>query len=108
MWIKDGISFMHGEAKQVTTHFQNYMLYEKLPSDKDGTGSKVQTKKNDLNHDVTDSKMAASTEIPNKGIEWIDIENFSSIGNRRAEIRRICFLSMLHVVGMNAAHLGRG
>lgn len=33
MWIKDGEIFMHGDPKRVTTSFQNYMLFDKIPDE---------------------------------------------------------------------------
>ncbi len=92
LWIKDGISFMHGEAKEVTTHFQNYMLFDKLPGE---------YKKN-----IEDCSNSHATQVPvlrtdeNIGnhtmleiANWVDnLEGYPSVGDGRIEIKRMAFL----------------
>lgn len=98
MWIKDGEIFMRGDSKQVTTSFQNYMLFDKLPdeyqeiSDIDSNQSSGSTSSGGTKEDVglvdvpTDERKYAE-------IEWHgELKKFPSVGDGRVEIQRMAFV----------------
>ena len=93
MWIMEGEVFLCGSPKQVTTSFQNYMLYDKLPAEY---------------HSVADVE-AADRESGQSGggsglgqlapgadfekIKWTDLGAVPSVGDGRAEIKRMAFVT---------------
>jgi len=90
MWIKDGEMFMYGEAKRVTTGFQNYMLYDKLPDEQEADV---------LSHGECNGAIEAAagaefgtTGAYNEKVEWIELDEVSSVGDGRAVIKRMAFL----------------
>lgn len=91
MWIKDGEIFMHGDSKQVTTNFQNYMLYDKLP---DEYLAAAVVDKNDLVEDIIESDKASASlfSLDLAEIEWSDLRGRPCVGDGRAEIKRMAFV----------------
>lgn len=91
MWIKDGEIFMRGDSKQVTTSFQNYMLYDKLPDEYHSVAAAesceveavVLTPAEPSEH-LTGKKFA--------GIDWTDLGGLACVGDGRAEIKRMAFV----------------
>lgn len=91
MWIKDGEIFMRGDAKQVTTGFQNYMLYDKLPDEYHSVA---------IAEDIEKTTDVMSTgEQPDQksrsdfaSTEWVDLGSLPCVGDGRAEIKRMAFV----------------
>lgn len=91
MWIKDGTLFLHGDAKQITMGFQNYMLYEKLPDEYHSVkieGVAVDKALSAQNDNVIKQK----TESDLESVKWIAFEALPSVGDGRAEIKRMSLL----------------
>lgn len=86
MWIKDGSIFMSGDAKHVTTSFQNYMLYDKLPEQYEGVA------------EVESPQLSAPASSPAVAaddfgeVDWIDLKGVASVGDGRAEISRMALV----------------
>lgn len=92
MWIKDGEIFMRGDAKQVTTGFQNYMVYDKLPGEYSAAAAEEQPEE--------ETGTPAFDPMPERRIgtgladvEWTSMAGLPCVGDGRAEIRRMAFVS---------------
>ena len=88
LWIKDGQAYMHGDAKQVTTHYQNYMLYDEMPSKLE------EINLNDKLPDEKIVKLQIRDDKLDEGIsndEWVLLQDLPCIGDGRAEIIRTVF-----------------
>jgi teichoic acid transport system ATP-binding protein len=83
LWLMNGQIFQRGDAKSVSTNYMNYMLYDKLPED-----YTVQT----TMEEETEKNRNNPIEIDLKDVDWEETTHLSSIGDGRAEIRRIAFL----------------
>lgn len=91
MWIKDGEIFMRGDAKQVTTGFQNYMLYDKLPDEYHAVEvTENVDKETDISPADVQAEQQKSSEYAN--IKWTDLAGLPSVGDGRAEIKRMAFV----------------
>jgi ABC-type polysaccharide/polyol phosphate transport system ATPase subunit len=105
IWIKDGEIFMRGDAKQVTTAFQNYMLYDKLPNEYHGTvhadvGPEVALTAPNRNDQQSASggpstdrawfQVHDASQIDD--LEWADLSQFPSVGDGRAKLTRMTML----------------
>lgn len=91
MWIKDGEIFMRGESKHVTTSFQNYMLYDKLPDEYHSVAVAESTKKETETLPASEEpEQRTSADFAN--IEWDDLGGLPCVGDGRAEIKRMAFL----------------
>lgn len=91
MWIKDGAIFMHGDAKSVTTSFQNYMLYDKLPDEYNSVAIAMGAEdRNEV--DSTDAAIEHLVKANLESVEWITFEALPSVGDGRAEIKRMALL----------------
>lgn len=91
MWIKDGEVFMRGEAKQVTTDFQNYMLYDKLP-DEYHSIELSEKAENTVETQIRASKTERSSDIDFTNLDWTNLTGVPSVGDGRAEITRMAFV----------------
>jgi ABC-type polysaccharide/polyol phosphate transport system ATPase subunit len=91
MWIKDGEIFMHGDSKRVTTSFQNYMLYDKLPDEYLSVEENEDVESGMLNHEPK-LEFKIDTQHANAEAEWIDLGGMTCVGDGRAEITRIAFV----------------
>jgi ABC-type polysaccharide/polyol phosphate transport system ATPase subunit len=98
MWIMEGEVFLCGSPKQVTTHFQNYMLFDKLPDQYNGAS---ETAGNESDRAAVAGAVATdSTSAGGLGrqlnldhIEWReDLTAFPRVGDGRIEIRRMAFV----------------
>jgi ABC-type polysaccharide/polyol phosphate transport system ATPase subunit len=99
MWLMDGRIYMQGNPKSVTTSFQNYMLYDKLPNeyavlggdaaDLSGEGAEIAPAPSPAS--TVAPATAAQSDVPADA--WIgDLARFPSVGDGRVEIRRMAFL----------------
>jgi len=88
MWIRDGQIFQHGEAKQVSTAFQNYMLYDKLPGE-GGVPDAEPGEAEETPGALPESPLETPPE--EEEIEWVDLAGVPSVGDGRAEITRMAF-----------------
>lgn len=91
LWIKDGEIFLQGDARYVTTSFQNYMLYDKLPNEYDTLLSEVNIDLVMESPKVSSSEFT-STAIDDGAIERLNLEKIQSIGNGRCEIFGVAFI----------------
>lgn len=90
MWLKDGEIFLHGDAKKVTTSFQNYMLYDKLPSEYHALNEYDQDADWVGHNEPVD---LAECFVPRDGsIEWTELEHLPCVGDGRVAIKRLAFL----------------
>jgi ABC-type polysaccharide/polyol phosphate transport system ATPase subunit len=119
LWIKDGEVFMRGDAKQVTTSFQNYMLYDKLPNEYHGP-SQASDKQGDVwtasdatrnstlskNSDNSIGLLSCHDTATINDLEWVDLSPLPGVGDGRAEIRRMAVLRIdcQRLVGTLAGH----
>lgn len=96
MWIKDGEIFMRGDSKSVTTSFQNYMLFDKLPDEYHviASAAKEETLASSAVlavHADNDEKKEVLQKY--KEIEWQDdLERFNCVGDGRVDIQRMAFV----------------
>lgn len=90
MWLKDGEIFLRGDAKKVTTSFQNYMLYDKLPSEYDSLDERALDE--DREADIRSASPIECLSSNEGNIEWTSLEHFPSVGDGRAEIKRLSFV----------------
>ncbi len=91
IWIKDGEIFMRGDSKQVTTGFQNYMLYDKLPDEYHSVVIPEDAEKEaEASSVVVQQEQKTSADFA--GIEWSDIGGVPCVGDGRAEIKRMAFV----------------
>jgi len=99
MWIMDGEVFLRGSPKQVTTNFQNYMLFDKLP---DQYSDASETSGNDSDSrgggrcgrdrfNVRPWRPQASTE-PRQHRMAGGFDGIPRVGDGRVEIRRMAFV----------------
>lgn len=90
MWVKDGEIYMHGESNRVTTSFQNYMLYDKLPHEYHAVAVAQAPKAPAaaLATGQPDPRMREALD----DIEWISLGRLPSVGDGRVEIPRMAFL----------------
>lgn len=91
MWIKDGEIFMRGDSKQVTTGFQNYMLYDKLPDEYHSVAVAENIEK-EADAPPTDGQLEQMTSSDFANIEWTDLGGLPCVGDGRAEIKRMAFV----------------
>jgi hypothetical protein len=86
--------FLYGSPKQVTTRFQNYMLFDRLPDQYDKVSGTA--------GDDSDSALATNPSLDDRGltpranldqVEWReDLTAFPRVGDGRVEIRRMAFV----------------
>ncbi|QWD11255.1 ABC transporter ATP-binding protein [Polynucleobacter paneuropaeus] len=91
LWIKDGEIFLQGGARYVTSSFQNFMLYDKLPNEYDSLLGK------DKMDEVIDSPKVAPSEFMSSSIgddlvDRFNLENIKSVGDGRSEIFGMAFI----------------
>lgn len=91
MWIKDGEIFMRGDSKQVTTGFQNFMLYDKLP-DEYHSVAVAEDLEREADVSTTDGQLEQQTNSDFANIEWTDLGSLPCVGDGRAEIKRMAFV----------------
>jgi len=98
MWIKDGEIFIRGDSKTVTTGFQNYMLFDKLPDefqelpDQPINNSNSKTRQ-EAHMRSLDADSALGTQQQYSDIEWQeDLKKYPCVGDGRAEIMRLAFV----------------
>jgi ABC-type polysaccharide/polyol phosphate transport system ATPase subunit len=91
IWLKDGELFMHGDANQVTTGFQNFMLYDKMPNEYHSIATAEGTEK-ETKALSPDEQQEKKTSIDLAKIEWTDLGGLPCVGDGRAEIKRMAFL----------------
>ncbi|MHB8981039.1 ABC transporter ATP-binding protein [Thiobacillus sp.] len=98
MWIKDGEIFMRGDSKRVTTSFQNYMLFDKLPDEyqemPDASASRLNVMTSSDAEENHAKFVHVSTDLPvYSEIEWHDeLKKFPCVGDGRVEIQRMAFV----------------
>ncbi|WP_020485674.1 ABC transporter ATP-binding protein [Methylomonas sp. MK1] len=96
IWMKDGEILMYGESKRVTTSFQNYMLFDKLPDDYNGTlssNSSLQNGARDNRPHVENSLSIPIEACQYAGINWLEnLRSFPCVGDGRVEIQRMAFI----------------
>jgi ABC-type polysaccharide/polyol phosphate transport system ATPase subunit len=91
MWIKEGEIFMRGDSKKVTTGFQNYMLYDKLPDEYHSIAVAENTEnETETSIDNEQPERLTSTDFPN--IEWTELCDLPCVGDGRAKIKRMAFV----------------
>jgi len=90
LWVKDGEIYMHGESIRVTTDFQNYMLYDKLPHEYHSMPA-AQTLKAPATALATGQPDARLREALDR-VSWISLAGLPSVGDGRVEIARMAFL----------------
>ncbi len=86
MWIKDGVVFMRGDAKQVTTSFQNYMLYDKMPDEYSAVAESVSEQP------VTEKRQRSVAGDDFSDVEWTELGSMPGVGDGRAEIKRMALV----------------
>ena len=92
MWVKDGEIFMRGECKEVTTNFLNYMLYDKLPHEYRAIPSTVEPPPAPAASPASAGPSGQPLPDALDGIEWTELGSLPSVGDGRAEIRRMAFV----------------
>lgn len=91
MWIKDGEIFMRGDSKSVTTGFQNYMLYDKLPDEYHSiAGAANAEKETECPSGNAQLEQKASEDF--ESIKWTELGGLPCVGDGRAEIKRMAFI----------------
>lgn len=80
---------MRGDAKSVTTGFQNYMLYDKLPDEYHSVDESEKDESETTNHELKRNKQI---ETQFADTEWIDLGGLPCVGDGRAEIKRMAFV----------------
>lgn len=90
MWIKDSEIFMHGNSKSVTTGFQNYMLYDKLPDEYHVlVGVEMAPNETEISNSVVRGGRA---EQEFESVEWIELGGLPCVGDGRAKFKRMAFV----------------
>jgi len=91
MWIHNGEILMKGGSKSITTHFQNYMLYDKLPDEYHSVVDEIPDgEESETFFDALQLQKEENSGLMN--VEWHDLTGLQSVGDGRAEIRRMAFL----------------
>jgi ABC-type polysaccharide/polyol phosphate transport system ATPase subunit len=121
MWLKDGKIFSSGNPQKVTSDFENFMLYDKLPEHlqsqinytKEKKAPTLPTRKfnsRGSNLKGLQSSKGLAEELDylsvteGRNVTWNNLDLSSSIGDGRAEIKKIAFIfanSMLEVITAN-------
>lgn len=91
MWIKDGEIFMRGDAKHVTTDFQNHMLYDKLPNEY-SPEPVIEPPEKTQNLLPLDDKPEWKIHAGLSDIDWVNLNGLACVGDGRAEIKRMAFV----------------
>lgn len=91
LWIKDGEIFMRGDSRQVTTGFQNYMLYDKLPEEYHAIEA-IGSSRSETDVRPADAQPEQMSGADLSHTEWTYLGGMPCVGDGRAEFKRMAFV----------------
>lgn len=92
IWLKDGELFQSGDAQSVAKDYTNYMLYDKLPYQRNAGLPFLTSDKADNAIDIDAGSTTADNMSTFDDVEWEDLSKYRGIGDGRVEILRMAFL----------------
>lgn len=92
IWLKDGELFQSGDAQSVAKDYTNYMLYDKLPYQRNTGLPLVASDKSDYAIDIDADSTTADNLSAFDDVEWEDLSTNRGIGDGRVEILRMAFI----------------